>query len=166
MLTVSNTSPILNLSIIGKLELLQDQFTTVIVPPAVISELRIQENIPGTGSIRTALKEGWIKIEKVQNHSMVQLLLRELDEGEAEAIALSVEVKSDLILLDESEARRIVRNLALKTTGVLGILLRASKKDSSIIMADEINNLRKEAGFYISTDLERKILGIGIYKVL
>ena len=47
MPVVSNTSPILNLAVIGRLSLLHDQFGEILIPNAVLEELRIQEDLPG-----------------------------------------------------------------------------------------------------------------------
>ena len=41
MLVVSNTSPVLNLALIGRLDLMQQQFDKVWLPQAVTDELRI-----------------------------------------------------------------------------------------------------------------------------
>jgi predicted nucleic acid-binding protein len=49
----------------------------------------------------------------------------ELDNGEAEAIALAVEIQADRILIDERRGRKKAIELSLRPIGVLGILLRA-----------------------------------------
>jgi predicted nucleic acid-binding protein len=55
MPTVSNTSPLLNLALINHLELLRQQFSSVLIPPAVLGELRTDTDLPGAESIRLAL---------------------------------------------------------------------------------------------------------------
>jgi predicted nucleic acid-binding protein len=92
MPVVSNTSPILNLAVIGKLSPLHDQFGEILIPNAVPEELRIQEDLPGCQAIRDALKEEWLRIKEVSDKSLVRVLERELDNGEAAAIALAVQV--------------------------------------------------------------------------
>ena len=91
MLVVSNTSPIMNLAVLGLLDLLRQQFREVIVPDAVIEELRLDTDFPGTENIRRAISEGWLHEEKVENQQVVLALRRELDNGEAEAIALALQ---------------------------------------------------------------------------
>lgn len=86
MPAVSNTSPILNLAIIGKLSLLHEQFDTILIPTAVEDELRIQEELPGCDEIRAALGEGWLATVEVKDKDKAQLLNRELDRGESEAM--------------------------------------------------------------------------------
>ena len=44
---VSNTSPVLNLALIGMLDLLRQQFDRILIPPAVLTELRIDTELPG-----------------------------------------------------------------------------------------------------------------------
>lgn len=78
MPVVSNTSPILNLAIIGKLFLLQEQFNTILIPYAVKNELRIKEKLPGNNEIKAALKEGWIVVVDANDKEKVRLLNREL----------------------------------------------------------------------------------------
>jgi uncharacterized protein len=58
MPVVNNTSPIMNLAIIGELSLLRDQFGEVPIPGAVLEELRVEENLLGSQSMRDALSKG------------------------------------------------------------------------------------------------------------
>ena len=47
MPTVSDTSPILGMAIIGHLELLHEQFGAVFIPQAVLEELKIETEFRG-----------------------------------------------------------------------------------------------------------------------
>jgi hypothetical protein len=60
MPVVSNTSPILNLAIVDRLELLHRQFSEIIIPNAVLEELKVNEERPGSQAIREAISSGWI----------------------------------------------------------------------------------------------------------
>lgn len=100
MLVVSNTSPILNLAIVGQLALLRDQFGEIRVPVAVYEELIVDEDLPGCRAVREALDAGWIRVMEVEDQALARVLQRELDRGEAEAIALAVQVAADCILLE------------------------------------------------------------------
>jgi predicted nucleic acid-binding protein len=55
MLVLSNTSPVLNLAIVGQLQLIRQQFGQVQIPPVVLSELRVEEDRPGSEEIRAIL---------------------------------------------------------------------------------------------------------------
>jgi predicted nucleic acid-binding protein len=153
MPVVSNTSPVLNLAVIGRLSLLHDQFGEILIPNAVLEELRIQEDLPGSQATREALKEGWLIIQEVSNQSLVSVLQRELDNGEAEAITLAVQAKAQWILLDEKEGRKIAKSLGLRVAGILGILLRARQEGRLPSMQKAMDQLRNLAGFRIGAEL-------------
>lgn len=157
MLVVSNTSPILNLSAIGRLGLLKKQFGRVFIPQAVVSELRLDENLKGNSETRKAIEEGWLKVTPVEKASAVRILRQTLDWGESEAIALAMEKEADLILLDEREARQTAKELSLPTAGVIGILLKAYADKELTDPIREILKLQTEAGFYVSNRILQSI---------
>jgi uncharacterized protein len=158
MQAVSNTSPLLNLAIIEQLDLLASQFDTVWIPPAVLEELRIDEALPGVNAIQKSLQSGWLKTREVRNKQLVQLLERELDRGEAAAIALAAEIKPDYLLLDERDARRIAKAMQFSVTGVLGVLIKARQRGKVDNIEPLLNALEKDAGFYITQQLRAQIL--------
>ena len=151
--SISNTSPILNLAIVGQLSLLREQFGEVRIPTAVLGELRVEENLPGSRSVEEALEAGWLQVEEVQDQALSQVLQRDLDRGEAEAIVLALQVKAERVLLDEREGRRVAKSLGLKVTGVLGILLRARREGRLASLQKAMDELREQAGFRIGAEL-------------
>jgi predicted nucleic acid-binding protein len=111
MLAVSNTSPISNLASIGHLDLLRSQFGDIRIPGAVAAELSAHPNPSVSASIQAAISERWIQTTTVREGELLNLLSLQLDRGEAEAIVLAVELKADVILMDEQEgARRTIRS--------------------------------------------------------
>ena len=155
---VSNTSPVLNLAIIGELSLLRDQFGEIWIPAAVFQELRVDEDLPGTRSIRDAIETGWIRIETVKQEALVSALQRDLDRGESEAIALAFQVKAGWVLMDEQEGRRAARSIGLRVMGVLGVLLRAQRDGRLQSLKEPMDKLRKQAGFHLGADLYDKLI--------
>ena len=158
MPVVSNTSPILNLAIIGKLELLRNQCQQVLVPPAVLRELRINEDLPGSTVIREALRAGWIQVLEPGNQSLTKALQRYLDVGESEAISLSLQAGASLLLLDEKDARAAAKDFGLKVAGVLGILCRAKCQGDKISLKETMDTLRTACGFRIDDKLYTEVL--------
>jgi predicted nucleic acid-binding protein len=153
MPVVSNTSPVLNLAIVGRLSLLRKQFREILIPLAVLEELRVGEDLPGSQNVREAIEGGWLRVEELKDRTLVQVLERDLDRGEAEAIALALKVKAEWVLLDEKEARGIAKDLGLKVTGILGILLRAWREGDLLSLQREMEALREKAGFRIGQSL-------------
>jgi len=125
-LVISNSPPLMNLPIIGQLNLLRELFAKITIPQEVWQELTVDgKDKPGMNEI---IRADWIKIANVRNRALVRLLNKDLDMGESSAIALAVERKANLILLDETDARNVAEIYNLPKTGVLGILSNASKK--------------------------------------
>lgn len=111
MKVVSNTSPLINLARIGHLNLLPRIFGRLLIPEAVWQEAVIDgEGQPGAKEIRQA---DWIERATVSNRQLVRSLRQELDPGEAEAIALAVEINADWLLMDERLARQTARHFGL-----------------------------------------------------
>lgn len=158
MPVVSNTSPVLNLAIIQHLNLLREQHQEIWIPPAVLDELRVSEPLPGTAVLRDALAAGWLKVVAVANAALVTVLRRDLDRGEAEAIALALQCKADWLLLDEREARQVARRLELPVIGVLGILLRARQTGQIAALRPVLVALQEQAGFRLAPELWETVL--------
>jgi len=103
--------------------------------------------------VEEALEAGWLRVEEVQDQALSQVLQRDLDRGEAEAIVLALQVKAERVLLDEREGRRVAKSLGLKVTGVLGILLRARREGRLASLQKAMDELREQAGFRIGAEL-------------
>ena len=69
--------------------------------------------------------KGMPRPDKADLDKLSSLLETTLDPGEAEAIALAMEMSADLILLDERDGRIAAERAGLRVTGLLGVLLRA-----------------------------------------
>lgn len=102
MIVVSNTSAIMNLAIVKQINLLEKLYKKIFIPEAVSQEIIFM----GLDVSRV-----WIEKRVVANRSLIDVLLLELDIGEAEAIALAIEMKGELLLLDERFARKIASRL-------------------------------------------------------
>lgn len=155
---VSNTSPVLNLAIVDLLRLLQHQFGEILIPPAVLAEMRLDTNFPGVDRIRQSMQEGWLRVSELENDQLARALRRDLDDGEAEAISLSLQLGFDMVLIDEHDGRSIAKSMGLTTVGVLGILLRAKRMGEITSVKQALQKLRDEAGFYLSDHLFASIL--------
>jgi len=112
MSIVSNASLLINLSRIEKLDLLRNLYNEIIIPEGVWHEVVVEGvDQPGAEIIRSAV---WIKKRAVKNRELVQALRQELDTGEAEAIALSLEIRAELLLMDEHLGREVARHFGLR----------------------------------------------------
>ena len=94
----------------------------------------------------------------VADRSLVSSLAGQLDMGEAEAVALAVEQRADLLLVDERRGRAVAANLGLKVIGLLGVLLEAKSKGHLPRLRPVLDDLISKAGFWISNALYDSIL--------
>lgn len=158
MVVVSNTSPLLNLEIIGHLDLLRQQFGQVLIPRAVLDELKIETNFPGAQEIGQALSSGWVIRQEVADINLVRVLKHDLDDGESEAIALAIQQNADILLMDEHDGRAMAKDMGVSVIGVLGILLRGKQNGQVASVRAAIRALRQNAGFRVSNHLVQQIL--------
>lgn len=148
----------LNLAVIGHLELLRQQFGEVVLPPAVLEELKIDADYPSTSEIRQAIKDGWLRKTDLQNDQVSRALQRELDDGEAEAIALALELGIKTVLIDERDGRTTAKVMGLTPVGILAVLIEAKRTEAIKSLREILERLQREAGFYISERLINAIL--------
>ena len=154
MIVVSDTSPVLALAAVGHLALLESLYRRVILPEAVFRELCLVDSAWG----RSIHSYPWMEVCRVADTGLVKKLLRELDPGEAEAIALTVELQADLLLIDEREGRKIARRMGLPIVGLLGILVEAKIAGLAPALKPILDDLMAKAGFWIGEELYARVL--------
>ena len=158
MRVVSNTSPVSNLAIIGRLELLRAKYDRVFIPQAVHDELARLTHGTGAAAIQNALASGWLVVEAVADRRLLPVLTARVDAGEAEALELARQTGADLLLIDDQDGRQIAREEKLPFTGLLGVLAEERIAGRLPSLKAEIDRLRRECRFFISPELERSVL--------
>ena len=121
LLAVSNSSIIIALARICRLDLMGKLFKKVFVPEAVWREVTV-EGKPGREKI---VRAGFIHVEEAGDKRLVALLEEFVDSGEAEAIVLALERNADLLLVDDKDARNLAKKLGLQVMGTSDILTLA-----------------------------------------
>ncbi len=91
----------------------------------------------------------WVRVKSASNRPLVDALRLDLDFGEAESIALALELKADLVLLDEQAGRYAAQHFSLRVMGVVGLLVRAKKLGLIAEVRSHLDALRQQAGFYL-----------------
>jgi hypothetical protein len=87
-------------------------------------------------------------------------LTADLDRGESETLALAVELRADVVLLDEKEGRRMARRLGLRPFGVIGVLLAARQRGLVPALRPLLDSLRDRAGFRLSNAVIHEVLDL------
>jgi predicted nucleic acid-binding protein len=156
VIVVSNTSPIINLASIEQLDLLRELYDRITIPDAVYHEIAVVgAGLPGATEVQTL---DWIETRKVTNTALATALQVELDVGEAEAIALAVELQADLLLLDERRARAVASRLGVAFVGLLGVLVDAKHEGLISNVRPLLDSLTTRAGFWITRELYTDVL--------
>ena len=136
MIVVSDTTPIISLLKIDRLDLLQSNFGEVLIPKAVYEELTQDDQFENEAKL--IMRCPYVKIAQITNYDSVKSLQSRtgLDLGESEAIILADERNADLILMDEAAGRRIAKQLGKNLMGLIGLLIVSYER--KIIDSDEI----------------------------
>jgi predicted nucleic acid-binding protein len=148
-LVVCNTTPLVALFLLDRLELLEKLYGSIVIPPTVRQEF-LAGPLPRDRA--TVLENAaWIRAVQLESPRRADMLT-DLDRGEAEVIALAEEQSADLVIMDERLGRKYVRRLGLPLTGTIGVLLRA-KREGHIEAVKPLLQSVVSNGFYLTEKL-------------
>ncbi|HUO10471.1 MAG TPA: DUF3368 domain-containing protein [Phycisphaerae bacterium] len=109
-----------------------------------------------------AAEYGYLKVRAPQDAARVLELRKQLDVGEAEAVALAMELKADYLLVDELEGRAVARAMGIEVTGVIGVLGRAKRAGLVAGVRPLLDELEGGLKFFIGEKLKEQVLkGLG-----
>lgn len=150
-IVISDTSVIANLIVIDSLYILEQLFEKIVIPTKVHQEvLRLSEDGTDLSQFANAT---WIEVCEVSNKTLVEELCLKLDRGEAEAIALYLEMSADKLLIDERKGRKIALSYQINITGLIGCLIEAKRLHLIDNLKDLLEALKTKADFRMSEAL-------------
>lgn len=150
---ICNSSPIIGLSAINRLNLLWELFDKVIIPNEVYLEVQnAKTNRAGVEELKQAVQKNHIQIYHVKNCDLVNQLY-----GRLHTVELEVIVSINHVIIDDRSARIMANAMCLKTLGLMGILLIAKEKGYIPEVKKEIDNLISN-GYRISLKLYHDVL--------
>jgi predicted nucleic acid-binding protein len=123
MIVVSNTTPIISLSSIGQIDLLQKLFKKVIIAKAVYLEIKSKKSY-GYNEV----DKDYFEVKEIIGTNYLNFLLNEMDIGEAETILLAKEIKADLLIIDERIGFDFANMQDIVSIGTLSVLKLAKEK--------------------------------------
>lgn len=146
-LLVSNTGPLIALSLVNRLDILPKLYEKVVIPEEVKAELLASEH-----ERRRLSLPAWVHVKKLSSRPD-PLLAATLDKGEAAVIHLARHLTADEVLIDERKGRKVARAVYdLNVVGTAGILVRAKQ----IGLVDNVRDLLQEMkalGYWIHEDI-------------
>lgn len=152
MTIVSNTSPLCYLALIGHAEILPQLYGSIHITQKVLEELRHPDTPPSV-CIWAITPPAWLQV-----HSDPQepdQTLAALDPGERTALRLSVELRPDAVLLDESAARELAIQRGLKVSGTLGVLCDVAR--AGLLELPAALDLLRKTSFRASPELWKSL---------
>jgi len=157
-LIIADTGPLIALAIMDLLPVLNLLYDKVLVPDAVIKECSNDLSKPQSSKINQAINDNFLTQASVIDKDHCSLLEEVLDQGEAEAITLAIQLNA-VVLLDEKIGRKIAQREGMKVVGSLFILIKA-KQVKYIPSAAPLLDKLKLHGYYMSDSLVRKVLEV------
>jgi len=164
MPVITNTSPMIILARIERLQLLKELYETILMSPAVKVECIDKGREAGATDVvamENGIKQGWIQLVNLDKEEMREAR-RLMDEvrigmGEAETLVLA-RSRNALAVLDDKEARAIAKSWNLEYTSTLMVLYETFAKN--LIDYDElVEDLAKLTKIiWISTDVITDII--------
>lgn len=136
MIVLSDTSPLNYLLLIGHVEILPAIFGQLVIPAAVAAELA-HPRAPDVVRRWIVAPPPWCQVRQVaQMDPTIQL-----GKGESEAISLAIEIKADLLLVDDRLARAHAEQRGIKVAGTLNVLELAAQRQL-LVLADAVRRLK------------------------
>ena len=140
MILIADSSALISLAIVDKLDILEKLFSKVYVPRAVYNEISIEKKLESIKLVNYC-KERVLDIESKVNFNI------SLGLGESEAIILYKEQNAHFLLCDDKKAKKFAQNFGIKVIGTLGVLLKAKEKNYIKSIAPLIEILRESPIF-------------------
>lgn len=144
---VANSSPLIALDQIQGVWLLRELFPTVLVPPAVQTE------------VQSVSLPAWVEVRSLAGVSDPRIPATPFGRGEREVISLGLEIGAHALILDDLPARRLAERLGLRVVGTLGVLLLAKQRRLVPAIRPLLDALRA-AGFFFDERLYWHLLAL------
>jgi predicted nucleic acid-binding protein len=144
---IADSSALIALQRVGRLELLHGLFSEVVVPGAVAREVKRGGLAPPS----------WLKVHELRRETPPELYSRNLGGGEREVIALALELGTRRVALDDLAARRVAREQGLDVVGTAALLYLAKRRGLLEAVRPALDELLAE-GFRLSPTVYATIL--------
>jgi predicted nucleic acid-binding protein len=148
MIVVADTSPISYLVLIDEIEILPKLYGEIIIPPAVFDELTAS-GAPAKVLDWVTKSPDWFVKKNLLGRVEPQLI--DIDKGEREAIQLAIDIRAELLLIDDLAGRQAAQQRGLKIIGLIGVLNTA--KEKNLIDIESVIVRLRVTNFFIAENL-------------
>lgn len=147
---VVNTTPLIALADVGQLELLHGLYEEIVIPAAVVNEIKSE---PAKSAVESS---PWIKVTQISDEGKKKYFRSKLHAGEVEVMILAEELNADLVIMDDNAAKKTAKFMGFNVTGTFGVITKAKKKG----LLQEVRPVMEaviEDGLYVSDSLRQII---------
>lgn len=151
---IVNSTPLIVLGNLNRLELLRQLYGDVVIPQAVFRE--VCEKIDAASKQISDI--GWIHVERVLDPINRRIFQAKLHDGEVEVMLLAMQSpKADLVIIDDNAAKKTAKFLGLTVTGTLGVILKAKRNGLVPCVSPVLKDL-ENLGFFIGDEVRSLVL--------
>jgi len=147
---VVDSSVLISLAAGEQFPLLRELYSTIYIPPEVWKEVASVPKPFRPKEAERARNEGWLIVQGPRELKRIFDLPFNLQAGEAQALALALELPDSLLLVDDAHGRRAARALGIAYTGTLGVLLRAKAEGRIHGLRPVLELLKQRTTFWLS----------------
>jgi predicted nucleic acid-binding protein len=144
---ISNSSPLIALTQIGRLDLLCRLHACIRIPPAVAREVE-----PTVAKL-----PDWVLVQELAHPLQPSTVSGSIGPGEREVISLGLELGATLLILDEQPARRLATSLGLRVIGTVGLLMAGKERGFLTKSRPELDRLLG-VRFFMDQDLYDRVI--------
>ena len=156
-IVIADAGPLIALSRIGKLDLLQQLFQQIIITTTVRDEILENEHCKGKTEVIKAINAGWIKVKSV-NMMDWKTINSGVDAGEASSIYLALQMPdTTLLIIDDQAGRAEAIYQKITITGTAAVIGMAKIQGYILSAGDVLHSLR-ETGYYIGDAIVELVL--------
>ncbi len=116
MKAVCDSTTLIGLAKIGKIQLLEEIYKEITIPNYVFTE--VVNKGKGRPGVKEVEEAKWIKKRTVKDKRTVEILMGEIGQGEAEVLVLGKELNADWLIIDEERARTAATSAGFKIIGL------------------------------------------------
>jgi len=144
---ISNSSPLIAPTQIGRLDLLYRLHTCILIPPAVAAE--VEPTLPELPD--------WMLVQDLAHPLQPSTVSASIGPGEREVISLGLELGASLLILDEQPERRLAASLGLRVIGTVGLLMASKERGFLAKIRPELDRL-PAVRFFMDQDLYDRVV--------
>jgi len=130
-------------------------FDRLVIAESVFEEVKESEVFE---QVNALIADGFAMVARSTKGDLLSVLTLNLGRGEAETIALALEMGVDVAVLDDLKARKLARRLKVKIVGTLGVIKALADMELVKETPESLCERLVAQGFWVDRELCLRIL--------